>query len=315
MIGSCIVIGDLNIDLILTGLKNFPQLGREVVTENYYVDIGGSGGIFATVLSQLGIKTYIISKIGNDFFGNLLLNKLKSYGVNIDRVVVVDSEETGEETGITVTLSYKSDKSQISCLDLIGSLNLGEIVFGNIEGVRHVHFTSYYMMGSLKTDYVKLIDEIKKSYPDVTFSFDANDDPSDMWNGDEIYKVLSNVEIFFANKKEALKITNKADVEGALEKLGKEVKTVVIKLGSDGYIAKHGEDYYSGRALSVDFKDSTGAGDNFDAGFIYGYLSGLGIRKSLEIANICGAKSVEYMGGVGSIEKFSKIRGLIGMKY
>ncbi|MBA7609712.1 hypothetical protein ES703_16903 [subsurface metagenome] len=62
------------------------------------------------------------------------------------------------------------------------------------------------------------------------------------------------------------------------------------------------------------FKDSTGAGDNFDAGFIYGFMNNLDIRESLRIANICGAKSVEYVGGVGNIKKFREIKELIELK-
>jgi sugar/nucleoside kinase (ribokinase family) len=89
------------------------------------------------------------------------------------------------------------------------------------------------------------------------------------------------------------------------------IKTVVIKLGSEGYIARDGENYYGGDQLSVNFKDSTGAGDNFDAGFIYGYIDNLNIEKSLKIANICGAKSVEYLGGVGNKEKFLELKEVI----
>jgi len=70
MAKSCLVIGDLNIDLVLNELKDFPELGKEIVAKNHFLDIGGSGGIFSAVLSSLGVKTYIISKIGNDFLGN-----------------------------------------------------------------------------------------------------------------------------------------------------------------------------------------------------------------------------------------------------
>ena len=63
--------------------------------------------------------------------------------------------------------------------------------------------------------------------------------------------------------------------------------------------------------MSVNFKDSTGAGDNFDTGFIYRYIDNLNIEESLKIGNICGAKSVEYLGGVGNKEKFLDLKELI----
>ncbi len=306
MAKGCLVIGDLNIDLILNELKDFPELGKEIVAKNHFLDIGGSGGIFSAVLSGLGINTYIISKVGNDFPGNFLIDKLKSYGVNINKLIIEDDKKTG----ITINLSYRSDKYQISSLNLVGSLTLDEIIFKNIKNIGHIHFTSYYMMSNLKKDYVKLIGDIKKNYHSITFSLDTNDDPENRW-GDEIYNILNNIDIFLANKKEALRITKEPNIKGALNKLSREVKTVVIKLGSEGYIARDGDNYHSGDSLSINFKDSTGAGDNFDAGFIYGYINGLGIEENLKIANICGAKSAEYLGGVGNKKKFSEIRKLI----
>jgi sugar/nucleoside kinase (ribokinase family) len=306
MTKSCLIIGDLNVDLVLNELKDFPELGKEIVARNHFIDIGGSGGIFSAVLSELGINTYIISKISNDFLGQFLISKLKDYGVNTDKLVIKESDETG----ITINLSYKKDKYQISSLNLVNSLNADEVMFENIEDIGHVHFSSYYMMKNLKNYYVKLIGDIKRNYKNITFSLDTNDDPENKW-GDEIYRILSNIDIFLANKKEALQITKESNIKDALDKLSRVIKTVVIKLGSEGYIARDGENYYGGDQLSVNFKDSTGAGDNFDAGFIYGYIDNLNIEKSLKIANICGAKSVEYLGGVGNKEKFLELKELI----
>jgi sugar/nucleoside kinase (ribokinase family) len=303
---NCLVVGDLNVDIVLNELKDYPELGKEIIAGNHFLDIGGSGGIFSAVLSGLDVNTYIISKIGSDFLGKFLIDKLKSYGVNINKLIIEDNKKTG----ITINLSYRSDKYQISSLNLVGSLTLDEIIFENIKNIGHIHFTSYYMMSNLKNDYVKLIDDIKKNYPDITFSLDTNDDPEGRW-GDKIYKILNSIDIFLANKKEALKIAKESDIRDALSKLSREVNTVVIKLGSEGYIARDGESYYSGDSLSINFKDSTGAGDNFDAGLIYGYINSLGIEKSLRIANVVGAKSVEYPGGVGNKRKFSEIKKLI----
>jgi sugar/nucleoside kinase (ribokinase family) len=306
MTKSCLVIGDLNIDLVLNKLKGFPELGKEIVARNHFIDIGGSGGIFSAVLSELGINTYIISKISNDFLGQFLISKLKDYGVSTNKLVIKESDETG----ITINLSYKKDKYQISSLNLVSSLNADEVMFENIEDIGHVHFSSYYMMKNLKADYVKLINDIKRNYKNVTLSLDTNDDPENKW-GKEIYRILRNIDIFLVNKREALKITKESNIKDALIKLSRVIKTVVIKLGSEGYIARDGENYYSGDQLSVNFKDSTGAGDNFDSGFIYGYIDNLNIEKSLKIANICGAKSVEYLGGVGNKKKFFELKELI----
>ena len=299
----------LNIDLVLNELKNFPELGQEIIAGNHFLDIGGSGGIFSAVLSELGINTYIISKISNDFLGQFLINKLEDHGVITDKLIV---KENGK-TGITINLSYKKDKYQISSLNLVSSLSADEVIFENIKNIGHVHFTSYYVMNHLKAGYVKLINDIKKVYKNVTFSLDTNDDPESRW-GDEIYRILRNIDIFLVNKKEALGIAKASNIEEAIKRLGKEVKTVIVKLGDQGCIAKRGDNYYKESSQNVNFKDSTGAGDNFNAGFIYGIMSGFDIEKCLKIANICGAKSVEYLGGVGNKKKFYELKKLLTQK-
>jgi sugar/nucleoside kinase (ribokinase family) len=202
--------------------------------------------------------------VGNDLFGNFLIDKLKNCGINTNGLVI----DRGKETRITINLSYSSDKYQAYSLNLVRSLNIDEVVFENIKKISHVHFTSYYMMNDLKNNYVRLINCIKENYPGVTFSLDTNDDPEDKWHVDEIYGILKHIKVFLINEREALKITNVPDVEDALNKLGEKVDTVVIKLGDRGYIAKHGKDYYSEKPLSINFIYSTGAGDNFGAGFI-----------------------------------------------
>lgn len=303
---NCLVIGDLNVDMIVTDINGPLEKGSEVTARNHFLDIGGSGGVFAAVLSELGIKTYIISKISNDFFGNYLIQRLKSHGAGIDKILI----EEGKDTGVTINLSYAEDKIQISSVEMVKKFNINDIIFGGLRNIKHVHFSSYYMMDSLQDDYIKIISSIKKRYENITFSMDTNDDPLDEWC-DKIYNILPHIDIFLINKKEALMITKKDNIDNALEKLSKIVKTVVIKLGIKGYIAKDNGNIYKGDSLEVDFKDSTGAGDNFDAGFIYGFLNNMGPEKSLHIGNICGAKSVEYLGGVGIKEKFDKINDLI----
>ncbi|MDD3777522.1 MAG: PfkB family carbohydrate kinase [Actinomycetota bacterium] len=305
MAKTCLVIGDLNTDLILSGLNKEPQLGGEILSDDYVIDIGGSGGIFAAVLSNLGLNTHIISKIGRDYLGDLLIHKLKDSRVNLDRIV-----QDNSNTGLTVNLSYLEDKYQISSLQLVSSLKMEEICFRKIPQLAHVHFSSYYMMKSLKPYYPQLITSIKKNYPGrITFSMDTNDDPSSNW-GEDIYHALKYIDILFVNKKEALSITKKTTIAEALEKLNPAVSLVVIKLAGRGYLAQQGQLHYQGDAVPAIFKDSTGAGDNFDAGFILGYLNGFDTKQCLDMGNICGAKSVEYLGGVGAKEKFGEIKKL-----
>ncbi|MCD4670681.1 MAG: hypothetical protein K8S14_09575 [Actinomycetia bacterium] len=300
---KCIVIGDLNVDLILSKINRRPRLGSEILSSESLLDIGGSGGICSTVLSQLGIKTYIISKIGKDLYGDFLLNKLKKFGVKTD-YIVVDSKKS---TGLTINLSYPEDKYQISAINNLRNFSIGEISLKDIGEVDHIHFTSYFIMDGLKDKYLKIINEIKKINKNITFSLDTNDDPGNEWNGD-LLNIIRRIDLLFLNKKEILNITKAGRVEKALDKLSDYVEIVIVKMGKEGSITKTPKNTYYLDSIESVFSDSTGAGDNFDAGFIYGFLNSYDFSKCLNIANICGAKNVENIGGVGSIKRFIKLR-------
>jgi len=306
---ECLVIGDLNIDLIFNNLTGFPELGKEILSRDYNMVIGGSGGVFAAVLSKLGTRTAIISKIGKDNYGRFLLDEMQKNGVDTSRMIISESMKTG----ITVSLSYEKDKSQISSVNLIKSLKAGEIHLKNLDGIRHVHFSSYYMMDSLKSSYIKIIGNIKSRYKEITFSLDTNDDPDNEW-GPSIYEIFKNIDILFLNKKEAIKISGEPTVQKAVDKLANYIKKVVIKLGKEGYIAKINGKYYRGHCNNTsnnNFLDGTGSGDNFDAGFVFGFLKEFDIEKTLDFANCCAEKSIEYPGGVGCDDKFVQIGGYL----
>lgn len=303
MKNKCLVIGDLNIDLIFSKLDRFPEIGSEIIAEKSFLDIGGSGGIFSAVLSQLGSETIIISEIGNDHLGRFLIERLGKFGVKTDLIEVHDNKNTG----ISVTASYAEDKYQISELTAVNTMNFVNIKGDIIEDINHVHFTSYYMMKNLIPKYTEIIKEIKRINNSITFSLDTNDDPEDNWKGD-LSGVLKNIDILFVNKKESLKISGSKNIEEAIKILKNMVANVVVKLGPEGSLAHFSGDLIKTKALTVDFQDSTGAGDNFDAGFIHGYLKGYDEESALKIANICGGESVRFLGGVGKIERFLQLK-------
>jgi sugar/nucleoside kinase (ribokinase family) len=305
---ECLVIGDLNIDLIFNDLSGFPELGKEILSRDYDMVIGGSGGVFAAVLSKLGTQTIIISKIGSDNYGRFLLDEMNKYGADTGRMIISENMNTG----VTVSLSYEKDKSQISSVNLIKSLKAEEINLKSLDNVRHVHFPAYYMMDGLKNSYVKIIESIRSTYKEITFSLDTNDDPDNEW-GPSIYEIFKNIDILFLNQKEALKISGEPSIRKALDKLADYTKKVVIKLGKDGHIAKINGKNYRGHCRNTsnkNFLDGTGSGDNFDAGYIFGHLKGFGIEKTLDFANCCAEKSIEYSGGVGSEDKFVQIKSI-----
>ncbi len=84
----------------------------------------------------------------------------------------------------------------------------------------------------------------------------------------------------------------------ALEKLARRVPVVGVKLGEKGGVARKGAETYQANAISVKVMDTTGCGDNFDAGFIYGYLAGWDTGRCLRMGCICGSLAARQAGGI-----------------
>jgi sugar/nucleoside kinase (ribokinase family) len=129
----------------------------------------------------------------------------------------------------------------------------------------------------------------------LTTSLDTNYDPSEKWLGFD--RLLSVTDIFLPNKTEALSITKSKDVESASRQLADKSKVVAVKLGADGALACNGKEIIQSKSISVNVVDTVGAGDTFDAGFLYGYLNHWPLEKSLRLACVCGAMSTQEAGG------------------
>jgi sugar/nucleoside kinase (ribokinase family) len=111
-----------------------------------------------------------------------------------------------------------------------------------------------------------------------------------------IREILSEyVDIVFANEEEALAYTGKEPVE-ALEELSKSCKVAVVKTGDQGSLVSMGGKISRIKAMEAKSVDTTGAGDLYAAGFLYGYLSGLGAEQCGKIGSLLGGKVIEIIG-------------------
>jgi sugar/nucleoside kinase (ribokinase family) len=129
----------------------------------------------------------------------------------------------------------------------------------------------------------------------LTTSLDTNYDPSEKWLGFD--ELLSATDVFLPNKTEALSITQSSTAESAARQLAQKAKLAAVKLGADGAIVCNRAEVVRSASISVNVADTVGAGDTFDAGFIFGCLNGWKIEKSLRLACVCGALSTQKAGG------------------
>ncbi|MFN8483676.1 MAG: carbohydrate kinase family protein [Anaerolineae bacterium] len=286
-----VVVGDLNPDVVLTGdvVPAFAQ--TEKIIEDARVVVGSSAGIFACGAARLGLRVAFAGLVGDDAFGAFMRAALTERGVDTSGVVVTDRVTTG----VSVILSLVNDRAILTHLGTIAALRLADIDMGLVARARHLHLASYFLLAGLRPDVPALFDQAHAL--GLSVSLDTNYDPAEAWDGG-LRDALPRADIFLPNATEALAITGAPDLAAALAALAARTPTVAVKLGADGAIGQRGEATAAAPAFPVAVADTTGAGDSFDAGFIYGWLNGWGLARCLRLACACGSLSTRAVGGI-----------------
>jgi sugar/nucleoside kinase (ribokinase family) len=175
----------------------------------------------------------------------------------------------------------------------MADLHAEEVTDDLLKTARHLHVASYFLQTGLQAGLPRLLERAHAL--GLTASLDTNWDPADAWLGFD--RLLPLVDVFLPNENEALAISRQPTVEKALAVLQTQSPLVGIKLGSLGGVASDMTATVRAPSLPVKVEDTVGAGDTFDAGFLYGYLHGWQLEKSLRLACACGSLSTQRHGG------------------
>jgi sugar/nucleoside kinase (ribokinase family) len=288
-----LVVGEINPDLILRGdvTPEFGQVEKNI--DDATLTIGSSSVIFACGAARLGLRVAFVGKVGDDIFGRFMRERMAERGVDTSGVVV----DPAIPTGLSVILSRGDDRAILTHPGSIAALRYTEIDHRLLARARHLHMGSYFMLDTLRPEVPKLFAAARDQ--GLTISLDTNYDPSERWDGG-LRDALRYVDVFMPNQTEMLAIAGVADLDTALEKIARQVPLVGVKLGAQGATARQGDQIARAAALPVAVADTTGAGDSFDAGFVYGYLNGWDLQRTLRLACACGSLSTRAAGGTAA---------------
>ena len=286
-----LVAGEINPDLILTDPNLEPRFGQtEILVEDTVLTVGSSSAIFACGAARLGLFVAFIGVVGNDLFGAFMLDVMKSRGIDVSNVLV----DENQATGLSVILNRVNDRAILTHLGAINALRSDQITDRLLAEARHLHVASYFLQTSLQPGLADLFHRAQAL--GLTTSLDTNWDPEEKWVGvDELLKLTS---VFLPNETEALSLTETTTVEEAIEMLTAKASIVAVKMGADGALAFDGESLCRAPIIPVDVIDTVGAGDTFDAGFLYGFLQGWPLERSLKFGVVCGSLSTRMAGGI-----------------
>ena len=284
-----LVAGEINPDLILTGDVN-PEFGQvEKLIDSASLTIGSSSAIFACGAARLGLRIAFIGVCGDDIFGRFMLDEMQKRGVEVSQVLV----RKDGQTGLSLILNRGADRAILTYPGLIPALRASDIPNEILKAARHLHVASYFLQTNLQPDLPALF---RRAHTfGLTTSLDTNYDPTELWTGFD--ELLSVTNVFLPNEKEALSLARESTIDLAVKHLRSKVETVAIKLGAEGALGVCNGERARVASVPVEVVDTVGAGDSFDAGFLYGYLNEWSLEKSLQFACVCGSLSTQHAGG------------------
>ena len=289
---DCLVAGDANCDLLVDGVTRL-EFEKEKLARDMSLVLGGSSSIFAFNLARLGAKVGFAGVVGDDFFGNYVLERLRFAGVDVSRL----RRSREVKTSLTIWCRNGPKRAGITFSGTIALLRARDIPAEALKSARHLHVGSYFLLDNFIPDAAGVFRRAQRL--GLTTSLDCNYDPAEAWDSG-IRRVLKFTDIFFPNETEALRIANCHDVARAASELARLARIVAVKLGARGALVCTGGRQFRVPAVKTRIVDTTGAGDSFDAGFLACFLKGGSIEESAHAGVIAGARAVTAVGGTGA---------------
>ncbi|UCC33923.1 MAG: carbohydrate kinase family protein [Candidatus Bathyarchaeota archaeon] len=294
---NVVCFGALNMDK----LHRVNRIARED-EESFIIDLkerpGGSAANTAVGLARLGLRVGFIGKVAEDREGRLLLKDFRDEEVDTTGVVV---SKQGRSGGVMGYVDRKGERALYVDPGVNDSLESGEINLEYAKNTEFLHLTSFVA----DTPFHAQKDSLE-NLPDVKVSFD----PGELYARrglDSLKPLIRRSYVMFPNEHEVRLLTGRSYKKGSEVLLNEGARIVVATLGRRGcYITNGGENHLV-EPSEVEVVDTTGAGDAFCAGFLYGLIKGRGLRDCGRMGNLVASCCLREVGAREGLPKISTL--------
>lgn len=273
----------------------------------------GAPAIFIDQVGKLGQDCAIISRVGEDDFGWVNIDRLTADGVDVSGIEVVPQGTTG-----SAFVRYREDGSRAFVFNIrhsaCGTIELSDEHLALIDSCTHMHVmgTALYAP-SVVESILTAVDRIKAA--GGTVSFDPNLRPEILDSPgmrEALQTVLSKTDLFMPSGEELFLFANaKGESEAVAELLARGIKAIVVKRGAKGASYFDADTALDLEGFAVEEVDPTGAGDCFGATFVTLWLQGASPAEALLYANASGARAVTKAGPMEGASTRSELDLLI----
>jgi len=263
---------------------------------------GGSAANTIHGLARLGVPTGFVGKVGRDELGNFFQEDMKQAGIAPHLL------KSQTDSGRAIALvSPDSERTFATFLGAAVELSPEDLTPQLFEGYQYLHLEGYLIQNH---ELMKRAFELARE-KGLQVSLDLASFNVVEANLDFLSTFVSEyVNILFANEEEAQAFTGK-EPETALDELANLCKTAIVKVGKDGSFIKRGAEKHRIKPISAKPVDTTGAGDAFAAGFLYGLTHGKELDQCGNIGSVLAGKVIEVVGAKMDASKWKEIDQLI----
>lgn len=279
-----ISIGNLNIDLI-GKLDRMPKPDEKSLLSEFARRPGGGAANFSVASAKMGLRSELVAKIGNGRFGVELMEKLAGFDVGRSSVGKADCM-----TGFAFVFSTEErEKFLIEHRGANSSLRPSDVGENLLERARLLHGSSLRPKMAMKVGK-------KAKKRGLVTSLDLGAELSKTRSA-ELFRILKQYDICFMNRGTFIGIFDEKPTERTLEKhFPSGLKVLAVTLGSEGAIVTNGNSTEKSPKFDIEVESTTGAGDVFAAGFDRCFLSGQGLKDSVDYASAAASLKVRNGG-------------------
>lgn len=290
--------GALNLDKLFK-VNMIAKEDEEASVTDFKISGGGSAANTIVGLAKLGLKTGFVGKVASDTEGEFLLADLRKEGVNTEGITVAENGRSGTVMGF---IDIKGDRALYVDPGVNDHLDFHEINLNYVVDTKFIHLSSFVAQLPFNAQ-KKLINSL--STMKVCF------DPGAIYarKGLNANKpIIRRSYAMFPNEMEVNQLTGEDYQEGAKTFLELGAELIAVKLGKRGCYITDGKENHLIEAYNVDAVDTTGAGDAFNAGFIYGLINGKDLYKCGMLGNFVASRCVSAIGARTGLPRLEDLK-------
>jgi sulfofructose kinase len=279
-------------------VPHYPEFNSKISFISHTLAPGGQAATAMVTLARLGLRARYIGRVGSDELGRFQLSSIASEGVESSGVAVVEGAKT--QTAFIIIDQTNGERTVLWNRDERLTIKADEVDREMVTSGRVLHLDGHDVAASIKAaEYsraagIATVLDIDNVYPGIE-------------------SLLPLIDFLISSSNFPLRMTGETSLESALKRLAFKTGAIFVAatIGLDGALAYFKGELIHSPAFAIECRDTTGAGDAFHGGFVYGLLAGFSVEETLRFANAVAALKCRAIGARTALPRLDEVNSLL----